>query len=136
VDNETKLTLHGLQQFFVNLAENEKNRKLNDLLDALLFNQVIIFVKTVARAVALNKLLGDCNFPSISIHRDLNQEERYRRSRIGLFLLELPDINRLRSLIIESWLPLIFLEEELILIESILLSIMICLTIQTLISTE
>merc|ERR1711924_223458 len=45
IDDESKLTLHGLQQHYVKLAENEKNRKLNDLLDALEFNQVIIFVK-------------------------------------------------------------------------------------------
>merc|ERR1711865_914542 len=41
IDDESKLTLHGLQQHYVKLAENEKNRKLNDLLDALEFNQVI-----------------------------------------------------------------------------------------------
>ena len=41
VDDETKLTLHGLRQHFVRLGENEKNRKLLDLLDALEFNQVI-----------------------------------------------------------------------------------------------
>lgn len=40
VDDETKLTLHGLQQYYVKLAENAKNRKLNDLLDSLEFNQV------------------------------------------------------------------------------------------------
>jgi len=40
VDDETKLTLHGLQQYFIKLDEAEKNRKLNDLLDALEFNQV------------------------------------------------------------------------------------------------
>ena len=40
VDDETKLTLHGLQQHYVKLAENAKNRKLTDLLDALEFNQV------------------------------------------------------------------------------------------------
>merc|ERR1712070_1270967 len=32
IDDESKLTLHGLQQHYVKLAENEKNRKLNDLL--------------------------------------------------------------------------------------------------------
>jgi len=41
IDDESKLTLHGLQQHYVKLAENEKNRKLNDLLDALEFNQLI-----------------------------------------------------------------------------------------------
>lgn len=40
VDDEAKLTLHGLQQHYVKLKENEKNKKLFDLLDALEFNQV------------------------------------------------------------------------------------------------
>jgi hypothetical protein len=40
VDDETKLTLHGLQQHYVKLEEVQKNRKLNDLLDTLEFNQV------------------------------------------------------------------------------------------------
>jgi len=40
VDDETKLTLHGLQQHYVKLDENAKNRKLNELLDTLEFNQV------------------------------------------------------------------------------------------------
>lgn len=40
VDDEAKLTLHGLVQHYIMLNEEEKNRKLNDLLDALDFNQV------------------------------------------------------------------------------------------------
>lgn len=40
MDDETKLTLHGLQQYYVKLKDNEKNRKLFDLLDVLEFNQV------------------------------------------------------------------------------------------------
>merc|ERR1719209_1677356 len=42
IDDEAKLTLDGLQQHYVKLAEAEKNRKLFDLLDALEFNQVVI----------------------------------------------------------------------------------------------
>merc|ERR1719388_497487 len=79
VDEESKLTLHGLLQYYVKLSEKEKNRKLNDLLDALEFNQVVNFVKSVQRATALDKLLVECNFPSISIHSGLNQEERIAR---------------------------------------------------------
>jgi len=79
VDEESKLTLHGLLQYFSKLSEKEKNRKLNDLLDALEFNQVVIFVKSVQRAVALDKLLVECNFPSIAIHSGLNQEDRIAR---------------------------------------------------------
>jgi ATP-dependent RNA helicase UAP56/SUB2 len=76
VDDEAKLTLHGLVQHYIMLDEASKNRKLNDLLDALDFNQVVIFVKSVARAKELNKLLVECNFPSICIHSAMKQEER------------------------------------------------------------
>merc|ERR1712178_55565 len=79
IDDESKLTLHGLQQHYVKLAENEKNRKLNDLLDALEFNQVIIFVKSPERAKTLNQLLCDCNFPSIATYGRLNQQERIEK---------------------------------------------------------
>ncbi|KAJ1673427.1 Suppressor of the cold-sensitive snRNP biogenesis mutant brr1-1 [Spiromyces aspiralis] len=76
VDDEGKLTLHGLLQYYVSLQEEQKNRKLNDLLDKLEFNQVIIFVRTTLRAVALQKLLTECNFPSICIHSRMSQEKR------------------------------------------------------------
>merc|ERR1712087_520842 len=79
VDEESKLTLHGLLQYYVKLSEKGKNRKLNDLLDALEFNQVVIFVKSVQRAIALDKLLVECNFPSIAIHSGLSQEDRIAR---------------------------------------------------------
>jgi ATP-dependent RNA helicase UAP56/SUB2 len=38
IDNDTKLTLHGLQQYIVKINEDQKIQKLFDLLDALLFN--------------------------------------------------------------------------------------------------
>merc|ERR1711979_73851 len=76
VDDDSKLTLHGLQQHYVKLKDNEKNRKLFDLLDVLEFNQVIIFVKSVQRCIALAQLLHEQNFPAIAIHRGMSQEER------------------------------------------------------------
>ena len=76
VDDEKELTLHGLQQFYIKLEEGKKNRQLNDLLDNLEFNQVIIFVKSTIRATELDKLLRECNFPSIAVHSGINQEER------------------------------------------------------------
>merc|ERR1711937_317916 len=57
----------------------DDERKLNDLLDALDFNQVVIFVRTVARAKELNKLLTECNFPSICIHAQMEMDERLSR---------------------------------------------------------
>jgi superfamily II DNA/RNA helicase len=97
IDNETKLTLHvsldfsvfekvffyyknlikGLRQHYVKLRENEKNRKLIDLLDKLEFNQVVIFVKSVPRCTALCKLLTEQNFPAVEIHRGMAQEDRF-----------------------------------------------------------
>jgi len=79
IDDESKLTLHGLQQYYVKLTEAQKNRKLNDLLDALEFNQVVIFMSGVRRCKELNKLLNDCNFPSICTYGGLPQEDRLQR---------------------------------------------------------
>lgn len=79
VDEEAKLTLHGLLQYYVKLDEAKKNRKLNDLLDVLQFNQVIIFVKSVQRAQALDRLLQECSFPSVAVHSNLKQAERIQR---------------------------------------------------------
>lgn len=76
VDDEKKLTLHGLQQYYVRLKDTEKNRKLFELLDSLEFNQVVIFVKSIQRCVALRQLLVEQNFPAIAIHRAMPQEER------------------------------------------------------------
>ncbi|CDW52037.1 spliceosome RNA helicase DDX39B [Trichuris trichiura] len=79
VDNEAKLTLHGLHQHYVKLKEADKNKKLLELLDLLEFNQVVIFVRTVQRCMALNQMLIDQQFPSIAIHRNMAQEERLAR---------------------------------------------------------
>jgi len=76
VDDDTKLTLHCLQQHYVKLKDAEKNRRLFTLLDILDFNQVVIFVKSVPRCVALNDLLIEQNFPSIAIHRGMSQDDR------------------------------------------------------------
>lgn len=40
---------------------------------------MVIFVKSVARANELNKLLVECNFPSICIHSGMAQDERIAR---------------------------------------------------------
>jgi ATP-dependent RNA helicase UAP56/SUB2 len=79
IDDDTKLTLHGLQQYYVRLTDEEKNRKLMDLLDALEFNQVVIFVGSVSHTKALSDILEENNFPTICIHSRLKQEERIAR---------------------------------------------------------
>ncbi|TID30486.1 hypothetical protein CANINC_000839 [Pichia inconspicua] len=82
VDDEKKLTLHGLQQYYIKLPEEKKNVQLAKLLDTLEFNQVIIFVKSTKRATALNQLLVDSNFPSIVVHSGIPQEERIQRYKL------------------------------------------------------
>merc|ERR1719410_2851226 len=79
VDDEARLTLHGLQQHYVKIKDTEKNRKLFELLDVLEFNQVVIFVKSVPRCTALAQLLIEQNFPASGIHRGMSQTERLSR---------------------------------------------------------
>merc|ERR1719431_1569410 len=79
IDDEAKLTLHGLQQHYLKLKDSGKNRRLFELLDVLEFNQVVIFVKSVQRCIALSQLLVEQNFPTIAIHRGMSQEERLSR---------------------------------------------------------
>ncbi|XP_030773916.1 spliceosome RNA helicase DDX39B-like [Rhinopithecus roxellana] len=68
MDNEMKLMLHGLQQYYMKLKDNQKNWKLFDLLNVLEFNQLRIFVKSVQQHIALAQLLVEQNFPAIAIH--------------------------------------------------------------------
>lgn len=77
--DDNALTLHGLQQHFVKLEEKEKIKKLTDLLDALEFNQVMVFVRTRQRAAALTAMLKKCAFPAMCIHPKLSQNKRLER---------------------------------------------------------
>ena len=79
VNEENKDHLDKLRQFYVNLTEEEKNKKLFDILDLIQFNQVIIFVNSIQRCVALKEKLNNNNFPAIAIHADLPQEERIKQ---------------------------------------------------------
>jgi ATP-dependent RNA helicase UAP56/SUB2 len=76
INDKAKLTLDGLQQYYVNLTETQKNRKLVSLLDQLEFNQVVIFVSSVQRAQVLNDLLLSEKFPSICTHSRMKQDQR------------------------------------------------------------
>ena len=81
VDDETKLTLHGLQQHYVKLDEAGKNRKLNELLDTLEFNQVYIEISVSPGVQAHAWRIG----------RHLREVRRSCcRTRQALGLLQLP----------------------------------------------
>jgi len=86
IDEEEKMTLEGLNQYYVDISESAKNRKLIDILDATQFNQCMVFVRTVQRARALNNLLVGQNFPSICVFGSMPQKirlERYNAFREG-----------------------------------------------------
>eukprot|EP00929_Paragymnodinium_shiwhaense_P071817 TRINITY_DN36473_c0_g1_i1.p1 TRINITY_DN36473_c0_g1~~TRINITY_DN36473_c0_g1_i1.p1 ORF type:complete len:417 (+),score=96.38 TRINITY_DN36473_c0_g1_i1:79-1251(+) len=51
--------LHGPQQYYLRLDEKAKTKKLVDLLGTLMSDMVVIFVRSVKRAVALNALLEE-----------------------------------------------------------------------------
>jgi len=76
------MTLEGLNQYYVDISESAKNRKLIDILDATQFNQCMVFVRTVQRARALNNLLVGQNFPSICVFGSMPQKIRYPKIRL------------------------------------------------------
>jgi ATP-dependent RNA helicase UAP56/SUB2 len=78
IENESGLTLHGLKQYYIELRADEKIKKLMDLIDSLDFNQIIIFVKSVASAIKLSEILNKNTLPSKAIHSGLSQEERIK----------------------------------------------------------
>jgi len=79
VEDQKSLVVSTLNQYAVELKEEEKTRKLLELLDELEFNQVMIFVSSQARAEALDTLLREQAFPSVSMWGKLDQTERIKR---------------------------------------------------------
>lgn len=78
IDSDSKLVLHGLKQYFVKLEENQKTRKLIELLDDLDFNQVIIFTKYVKYAEKLNEIIAQQKFPSVVCTSHMKTEKRLK----------------------------------------------------------
>ena len=76
VDQQSKLTLHGLAQYYMEVPEKDKVRHLCEIMDEVEFNQCIIFVSSVLRCKGLNQHLQMLKFPSMAIHSDMPQSER------------------------------------------------------------
>jgi len=62
----------------VRLEEDQKIKKLIQLLDDLDFNQVIIFVKTQEYAKKLNEIIRDTGFPSAACYSSMPIEDRLK----------------------------------------------------------
>eukprot|EP00796_Vickermania_ingenoplastis_P010096 gene10096-7064_t len=78
VDQNAKLTLHGLTQYYMRVTEAEKTRRLCDILDVVEFNQAIIFTSSVERCEALNRQLQALQFPSQAVYSRMDQKDRLR----------------------------------------------------------
>lgn len=78
INQESKLTLHGLAQFYVRLEEKQKVMKLVELLDCLDFNQVIIFTKEVKYAEKLTEVLTNESFPAKAVHSRMEMPQRLK----------------------------------------------------------
>ena len=76
IDDQKRLTLHGLKQFYVEVSEKQKFKYLYTLLNKIDYNQCIIFTSKIDRAKYLNKMLLDTEISSLTIHADLTQKQR------------------------------------------------------------
>lgn len=76
VDSESKLTLQGLHQYTINVPEKLKCKKLFELIDEIQFQQVMIFVNSVARCNYLCQQLRKQNFPAVATHGSMKVPER------------------------------------------------------------
>lgn len=76
LDNTLEASLHSLQQYYIEIEENEKIRKLVELLQILKFDQLIVYVNTVNVCINLTNILTEKNFSALPIHRALSQIDR------------------------------------------------------------
>ncbi len=72
INEEKNLTLHGLQQFYLKVNEQMKNKVLFSILQKVSFDQVIIFCSRVDWAKFLDKILQEMKFESVAIHSDMS----------------------------------------------------------------
>jgi translation initiation factor 4A len=73
------LTLEGIEQFYVELADDhQKYLTIKDLYDTISMSQCIIYCNSVLRVKNLTEHMTSDQFPVICIHSDMSQEERVR----------------------------------------------------------
>lgn len=73
VEDNSKLVLHGLEQFHIKIEEKQKISVLLQLLNQISYNQVIIFVNKQDRAKYLSKFISEKGHANAFIYRNLEQ---------------------------------------------------------------
>ena len=71
VDDETKLTLHGLVQHYIKLQRARRTASSTTSSTRSMFNQVVIFVKSVPAVHVPRQAPHRVQLPSIAIHRGM-----------------------------------------------------------------
>ena len=79
MNDDSKMNLLGLQQFYICLEDARKTRVLVEFLDQWKFDQAIIFVSSSQRCDVLAHILVKLNYSTIAIHKGLTQVERMSR---------------------------------------------------------
>lgn len=80
VNAQKNLTLHGLDQGYVNVTNEKKDQKLVDLIDKISeISQCVIFCADKMRCKSLEKFLVSQGLPTISITSEYSTEERMNR---------------------------------------------------------
>lgn len=84
--DEKRLTLHGLDQSYKIITEEEKLDYLTSLLDNIEFSQLVIFCGDKQRVDALSRVIREKGFPSLVIHSGMDtttREDNFKRFRDG-----------------------------------------------------
>lgn len=79
VDDESKLTLYGLKQYYVEVDQNDKMSKLASLLNSYTYNQAIIFTSSKLLPIKICDYLKSKGLVVMDCHAGLNSTERKER---------------------------------------------------------
>ena len=75
--NADMLTLEGIQQYYINLGnDNDKYETLKDLFQTISLTQTIIYCNSIERVQDLTNAMIQDNFPVVCIHSGMKKEER------------------------------------------------------------
>ncbi|KAF9763356.1 Spliceosome RNA helicase Ddx39b [Nosema granulosis] len=76
VDDESKLTLYGLKQFYVEVAGSQKMSKLEEVLNNYTFSQAIVFTNSKTMSSKILAMLKSKECPAIELHSGMTTEQR------------------------------------------------------------
>ncbi|KAK6090284.1 hypothetical protein P3W45_000641 [Vairimorpha bombi] len=79
VDDESKLTLYGLKQYYVEVEDNKKLDKLSEILNSTTYNQAVIFTANKFLPERLCTFLKNKGLQALDLHAGLKTDQRKTR---------------------------------------------------------